>query len=236
MPKQLSASIVIPAYNEEKYLRFTLLALKKQSFTDFEVIVVDNASTDNTAKVAKLFGARVVREDRKGVSYARNAGAEAANGKVLIFIDADTTASTDLVKAYVDAFKEKVVAATGPILPLEKTGKLMEAEYKAVSVFFVKSAIKLGRPSIIGSNFAVLADSFKKAGGFDVKLKTYEDWDLSMRLKKLGKIVYVDDAVAKTSARRIMKWGVLKYAKYHVGNVLRYNITKKPKENYEDIR
>ena len=78
-------SVVIPAYDEEKYLPRSLASLDSQTYPRprFEVIVVDNASTDRTAEIARAHGARVVREERKGVGRARQSGAEAAQGEII---------------------------------------------------------------------------------------------------------------------------------------------------------
>ena len=90
-------SVVIPAYNEEECLGDCLRALRRQTFPaeQFEVIVVDNASSDATAAVARRLGARVVTEPRKGVSRARQAGFEAARGQVIASTDADTRVPPD---------------------------------------------------------------------------------------------------------------------------------------------
>ncbi|MGB9732787.1 MAG: glycosyltransferase [Candidatus Micrarchaeia archaeon] len=232
----MEASVIIPALNEEKYIGYVFEGLKKQSFKDFEVIVADGGSTDRTREIANKYGARVVVERRKGIARGRNAGARVAKGRILVFIDADTKPSRRLIELYVKALNGDVVAATGPILPLEKTSKSMELGYKFVSIFFVKLSIKIGRPTIVGSNFAVRKDAFEKAGGFDNRLMTYEDWDLSKKLKKYGKIKYINEAIVYTSARRIFAWSMHKFFRFHVGNIIRYNLFKKPKEEYEPIR
>jgi GT2 family glycosyltransferase len=129
------------------------------------------------------------------------------------------------------------VAATGPILPLEKNlSKRISIGYRVVSIFFVKLSIALGMPSIVGSNFAVKREVFDKVHGFNSSLRTYEDWDLSIKLKKYGEIAYIDDALVYTSARRVVAWGVWGYFVFHVDNMLRYHFLKKPKGEYPVIR
>lgn len=228
-------SVIVPAKNEEKYIMNVFNGLKKQSFNDFEIIVVDGGSADNTAGIAKKY-AKVIIEKRKGIGMARNVGANVAKGSVLVFIDGDTMPSKKTLDAYRTAIIGNVVAATGPILPLEKTNLRTTLGFKIVSIFFVKLAIKIGKPSIVGSNFAISKKAFDKINGFNEKLITYEDWDLSNRVKKYGKIKFIDDAVVYTSIRRVKKWGIWGFFKFHVGNMIRYNLFKKPKENYEEIR
>lgn len=229
-------SVIIPALNEEAYIRHPLAGLKRQSFKRFETIVVDSMSDDRTAEIARK-RARIITDKRMGISSARNRGAKAAKGEILVFIDADTKPTAGLLKEYCRIFKdEETVAASGPILPLENTNIWVKIGYLIVSNFFVRATIALGMPSLVGSNFAVRKSAFKKVGGFNPKLRTYEDWDLSLRLSRLGKITYDKKAVVHTSARRVLEWGIFGYFRYHTGNMVRYNLFKKPKSNYDPIR
>ena len=229
-------SVVIPTMNEEKYIRYPIEGLKKQSFKDFEVIFVDHGSTDNTRQIARKYG-RVIIEKRPGIGVARNTGARAAKGRIIVFIDADTKPSKDLLRNYYNAFTDEIVAATGPIFPLERATKRMRMGFKLVSVTMPKVASKVGkRINVVGSNFAVDKKAFDGVRGFNERLKTYEDWDLSKRLGRVGKIIFVKEAVVKTSTRRVEAWGMRKYFVYHAGNVVRYNLLKKPKELYAPIR
>ena len=231
-------SVIIPALNEEKYIPITLESLKQQSFNDFEVIVVDGGSTDRTREISRKWGAKVVIEEGKGAGIARNTGAKHAKSNLLIFLDADTKASKNLLSIYYNKFKthHEVVAATGPILPIEKTNRKIRLGYKFVTIVFVKASIMLGRAALVGSNFACRAKAFKKVGGFDPKMITYEDWDLSARLDRIGRIVYIKKARVRTSARRAMAWGVWFYFKYHLVNMLVYHTMRKPRSDYEAIR
>jgi glycosyltransferase involved in cell wall biosynthesis len=82
-----SVSLVIPAYNEEEYLPLCLESIKKQDYTEqYEVIVVDNASTDDTARIALDWGAKVVYESKRSPACARQKGVEAATGEIIAFI------------------------------------------------------------------------------------------------------------------------------------------------------
>ncbi|MDE1850582.1 MAG: glycosyltransferase [Candidatus Micrarchaeota archaeon] len=233
MPK---ISVVIPALNEEKYIRYAFEGLRGQSFRDFEVIVSDAGSKDRTREIARKYGARVVIERKRGISSGRNAGARIAKGKILVFIDADTRATRDVLKIYSKALGNGVVAATGPILPLEKTNLLMQLGYLFVSEIFVKLSIALGMPSIVGSNFAITKKSFDAINGFNENLITYEDWDLSTRVKKLGKIDFLEDAIVYASVRRVKAWGIGHYFTFHVGNMFRYKFFKRSKDSYDPIR
>ena len=232
-------SIIIPTYNEEKYIGRTLESIKNQPYKDIEVIVADSNSSDKTREIARKVypGARIINKRERGVGIACNAAAKTAKGTLLMFIDADTSITKGLLEAYDRAFSDRqVVAATGPIVPLEKTTKSIEIGYEVVSVHLVKLFIRLGKPSTISSNLMVRKSAYLKLGGFSTTMNTYYDWDLSNRLSKVGRIVFVENAVAETSVRRIKKWGMLKYFAFHTGNVIRYNLFHEPKQDYEPIR
>ena len=228
-------SVVIPALNEAKYIRYPRQGLGRQSFKDSEIIVVDGESEDRTAALARGF-AKVIVTKRRGASAARNAGACHSKGKVILFIDADTIPSPKLLESYHDIFLDKsVAAATGPIYPIER-GRILRAAYILVSKHFVKLSIILGMPCIVGSNFAVRASCLRRSGGFNERLITYEDWDFSNRLKRYGKIRYADSASVSTSARRVIAWGILGYFFYYLVNMAMYSIFKKSMSNYRRIR
>lgn len=235
----VSISIIIPTYNEAKYIGKTLDSIKSQNYKDIEVIIADSNSSDGTRDIARKTynGAKIINKKERGVGIACNAAAKMARGELLMFIDADTSITKNLLSSYEKAFEEKeVVAATGPIIPLEKTTRSITLGYKMVSVYIVKLFMSIGKPSTISSNLMVRKSSYLMLGGFSTTMNTYYDWDLSNRLSKIGKIVFVDGAVAKTSVRRIKKWGMLKYFAFHTGNVIKYNLFHEPEQNYEPIR
>ena len=105
-------SFIVPAYNEEKLLGGTLRALKSAAKVlneAYELIVVDDASEDHTAAVARSAGARVVSVSHRQIAATRNSGAREAKGDMFIFVDADTLANQSVVKAAVKALREGAV-------------------------------------------------------------------------------------------------------------------------------
>lgn len=230
-------SVVIPSFNEGKYIKNAMSGLERQSFRDFETIVVDKNSTDDTIKIVKRYrNVKIINEIRKGISIARNRGAQEARGEILVFLDADTRPSEKLLESYNKAFKKKIIMATGPIMPLENTDIFIWLGYIFVSVLMTYAGIVINDPAIIGSNFAVRKKEFLRARGFDEKMDTYEDWDLSKRLARHGKAVYILEAVVYTSVRRVKKWGMWGYIAYHVDNMVRYNKGKKTRDDYNPVR
>jgi glycosyltransferase involved in cell wall biosynthesis len=105
-------SFVIPAHNEEAYLPVTLralLAAAEQLGRSYEVIVVNDASTDNTGPTASQFGARVIDVSHRNIAATRNSGVWAATGDLLFFVDADTQASMGAITAGITALEQGAV-------------------------------------------------------------------------------------------------------------------------------
>ncbi len=229
-------SIIIPTYNEEKNIGRLLQSIEKQSFKAYEIIVVDSDSTDRTVEIAKEHNARVINEKRRGVSIAKNRGAREAKGGILYFIDADTELFNKTLESINAAFDEDTACASGPIYPLEKTGLPIKAWYFFNFVILVKASKHIGKPSFVTPNLSIRADIFRKVNGFDESMKTYEDCDLSIKASNYGKMVYSKGIKIKSSARRIMAWGLGRYIRFTASNSYRYYIKGKPRSDYEPVR
>lgn len=108
-------SIVVPAYNEEKFIGDCLESLSNLSYPKcrYEIIVVDNCSKDNTATIAESMGAIVIRNAIGKVGAVRNQGATVARGEILAFIDADCIAGKNWLKSAIDKLKDPTVGAVG---------------------------------------------------------------------------------------------------------------------------
>lgn len=104
MPK---FSIVIPVYNVENYIGKCLESIKKQTFKDYEIIVVDDGSDDNSMKIVKKYDTKIINSSHVGVSEARNIGAKQAKGEYLIFLDSDDYWDKDLLKELTKSMDNK---------------------------------------------------------------------------------------------------------------------------------
>lgn len=197
-------SVIIPALNEEDYLEKCLVALKNQKGHEkFEIIVIDGGSSDNTVKIAKRHADKTVISKIKSPSTQRNLGAKIARGNILAFIDADTVASEYWMKNIVKAFQDQnIVGVTGPLFPLEKIKRSYLYNF---TNFLEKILIKINYPLFWGASCAFRTDAFWKIKGFDKKLLTSEDHDISLRVRKLGKVAFDDNIVAFTSHRKFLE-------------------------------
>ncbi|MDD2531591.1 MAG: glycosyltransferase [Candidatus ainarchaeum sp.] len=196
------ASIIIPTLNEEKNIVKLLKLLNKQTIprTNYEIILSDSSSNDNTVKLSKKLVDKLVICKRKGAGYGRNFGAKYAKGKYLGFVDGDTIVSNTWVEGLIESLN-KGVGATGPLTNIERDSFW-------INQFFVfwdlqaKVSTFLGKPIISGFNFGIRKKEFRELNGFDESNKLYEDMHLSFRLAQKGKIIFSNKMKVCTSARR----------------------------------
>ncbi len=201
-------SVVIPAYNEEKDIAKTLESLVSQKTTiPFEVIVVDNNSTDKTINVVKKFSKkltlRTFTQKQKGRGIARATGFGKARGDIVFSMDADTVVPTGWIETTLNYFKDPTTVAV--------TGSWKVEDCKGFTKWFLNNCQTFamipylfyrGHYWLTGFNFAILSSVYKKAGGFNAALNAHEDIDLTERVRKFGKIRYAKDAQVITSGRR----------------------------------
>ncbi len=225
-------SVVVPAFNEEKYIADCLQALRAQEPDGHEIIVVDNASTDNTSEVAEQYADKVVYESRKGIAFARQRGFEEAKGDIIASTDADTIVAEDWLRRISRAFDDGVVCVYGPVHLWDGSSLEKILARHAFTAFLATNHI-LGRPHLVGSNFAVKKNAFD-ATGFDLTVKSAEDVTLGLRLRKHGRIKFHPRMRVFTSARRL-RAGRMKFLSHHVANFFSTLALKKTK-SFEDIR
>jgi len=212
----LSVSIVIPALNEELYLGSTIkaaraafLALPPDQGASVEVLVVDNGSDDDTAEVARRNGAQVVFEPVRSVARARNAGARAASGALLVFLDADTFVPSSFGPRLMEW------AVDGTCLggafdteqrPRRPVLRAYLALWRWVGLVF---GMAQGAAQFCGR------DAFEALGGYDERLFMGEDVDFYWRMRRLARrcgkrTVLVREVRVVPSARRFDHWPLWK--------------------------
>jgi glycosyltransferase involved in cell wall biosynthesis len=207
-------SVVIPAFNEEGYLGETLASLgrakellRKEAGVAAEIIVVDNDSSDATADVARGLGATVLEETRRNVATVRNAGAGAAHGDVLVFVDADTAVPDRLLRRVAE-----VMAAPDCL------GGAVDTDYrpaKLASKIYLRAWRLAGKLAGMaqGATQFCRKDVFFALGGYDETLFMGEDVDFYWRLKRRavrrgGRVSFIEDLRVTPSARRFDRWGL----------------------------
>jgi glycosyltransferase involved in cell wall biosynthesis len=220
--EKYKVSVIMPAYNEEEYIGHTLKSLAQQKTKyPFEVVVIDNNSTDKTNAIVQSFkdklNIRVIVEKRQGRGIARWRGFEEATGDFLFSTDADTTFPPNWIDGMMKYFNDKNVVAVTSLCTLDKVTKANRKFFDVVHLFTTESyKVILGDYCLYGFSYAVRKDAYVKAGKIDYKLNALDDIDLGVRLKKYGKIKLAKDIKVITSNRRYkngMVKGLLEYVK-----------------------
>ncbi|MGK0186353.1 MAG: glycosyltransferase involved in cell wall biosynthesis [Verrucomicrobiales bacterium] len=204
----LELSVVLPAYNEEKLLPATLksvfAALEACGLTmTTEVIVVDNNSNDRTAEIARQRGAQVVHEPKNQISRARNAGGNAARGKYLLFLDADTELTAKLLQRAMTNLRNGDCCGGGVLLRMDRE---VSSGMKWAISLWNGIALKLGLAA--GCFIYCLREGFEATGGFSHAVYAGEEIWFSRALKRWGrkrslKFKVISDIIISTSSRKL---------------------------------
>lgn len=222
----MTVSIVIPAFNEERLLPATLAAVDRARTVltsrgwASEVIVCDNNSSDRTAELARMGGARVVFEPVNQIGRARNAGAGAAAGDWLVFIDADSEPSPGLFADMAAAIDSGRVLAGGSTLRTER----LSVWYSVFASLWCAWS-RLAK-HMAGSFIFVETRAFRSIGGFSATLFAAEELELSSKLKAMArsegrKVVILHRHPLLTSARKAHLYGFRETVVFLVKTVLR---------------
>lgn len=204
----MKISVIVPAFNEEKLLGTTLACIREAtSGLEVELIVCDNNSTDRTAEIAREAGARVVFEPVNQISRARNAGAAAASGDWLVFVDADSFPDRALFAELADAI------ASGRCIGGGATVRFDEADRAARSAVAIWNAISRGMRWAAGSFVFCKAEAFRALGGFSAELFASEEIDFSRRLKRIGALTILHRHPLRTSGRKARLYSKTEYLK-----------------------
>lgn len=200
-------SVIIPTYNEEKYLPRLLRALKKQTYSGFEVIVSDAHSADKTRKIAESFDATVV--DGGLPSVGRNRGAAAAQGDFYFFFDADIIIPAAFIEKAVAEIEEKSIGLAGCEAKPLSTKPLDKVLHKFAHVGM--KITKDSNPRVPGYCLLISREVFEKIGGFDETIRVAEDLNLVTRAVEHTPLHILESTYIQVSMRRYAKEGRLPY-------------------------
>ena len=208
-------SVIIPVFNKEKFIEATLKSVLNQIFIDFEILIIDDGSTDNSAKIIKRFDDPRIRyfyKENSGVSSARNDGIEKAQSNYISFIDADDYWYPDFLEEMYKIIQkhpeQKVFSAA---IEIETSKKVIPASYSIIKTndheivnYFTASY----KETVICTSCAVFHKSiFEETGNFDIAIKSGQDTDLWIRIgmnfpivfswKILARYVYDENSLSK---------------------------------------
>lgn len=218
MPSPFAApptcSVVVPVKDDAAELRGLLEALARQTVPPLEIIVVDNASTDDSARIADQAGCRVLSEPRPGIAAAASIGYDAARGDLILRCDADSRPGPTWVAAHRAAHQapardREVVAVTGPArfrlpFPLDL---VTSALY--LGGYIVATGAALGHVPLFGTTMSLRRTWWQEVrGGVSASAEVHDDMDLSFRVRPHETVRYAPSVMVRMSPRAL-RWGRL---------------------------
>lgn len=229
-------SIIVPAYNEEKTIEKTLKSLVDQSYPHFEIIVVNNNSSDHTESIAKRYTKKVYTEKKQGYHHAVRRGVRESKGTIITMCDADTIYKTDWLERGVKIFEndQRVVAVYGPALYVDNS-----LPVKVIGSFLYWFACYFSRfvgvPATSGLNFLIKKSVYEAVGGYDPEIYNMVaiDIELGQRLKKQGILKLSTRSLPLTSARRIRNVPATDYLIQTIGIWFRFLTKRQQSVSYD---
>lgn len=205
-------SVIVPTKNSSQFLKNCLLSIKKQSYKNIEIIVIDNFSNDDTMSIARRY-ADYVEQKGPERSAQRNYGVSKAKGQFVTIIDSDMELSEGVIEECVDAISQADIR--GVIIPEESFGVGFWAQCK-----------KLERSFYVGIDWMEAARFFRKEdyvrlGGYNESLISGEDWDLSNRIRTLGAVTRISSFIYHNEGRINLRKTLSKKS-YYASNINSY--------------
>lgn len=201
-------SIIIPTLNEEKYLPRLLASIKKQNFSDYEIIISDGFSEDATGRIAIDSGCILRQDKKRSPAHQRNVGAGVAKGDTVLFLDADTILPDNFLNNSYQEFKERYLSAAGFYLRFNSPRLV----YRFFEIFY-RSVCFIGQyffPASVGVGIMVSKNKHDQIAGFDESIFIGEDYDYIKRLSQAGRYRMITSVYLYFSVRRLEKEGILK--------------------------
>lgn len=205
-------SIIITTKNEESVIGDLFKSIKLQSYHNYEIILVDNNSTDKTCQIAKKIGARVFTKGPER-SIQRNYGVEKAKGEYILILDADMVLTKDVLKDCVSVINKNL---GGLVIPEKSFGEGFWVKFKIFEREFY-----VGDESVEAARF-FKKDIFEKFKGYDTKITGPEDYDLPLRMKKMGIKIGRIKSYILHNEKNFSPWRSAKKKYYYASRALSY--------------
>lgn len=226
----MNISVVIPAYNEEKTLPACLESLcNQETARAFEVIVVDNNSSDATAEVALSYtdrlAIRVLQQPMQGRGAARKMGWDAATGDIIFSTDADATVPSDWLEEFSTILEDndEIVGVCSSVR-INDCGRVRNIAFNVFHPLFMRSYKLLFKHHLLcGFSFALKKDAYRASEGFDERNNGQEDVDLSKKIAPLGKTYFCKETPVCFSGRRFQQ-GLCKGMYEYVHTYIRVSV------------
>jgi GT2 family glycosyltransferase len=211
----MRVSIIVPVYQNSQELSECIAALKRSALSDTEIIVVDDASTDDSLSVATRMGVRALQLTKNsGPAAARNYGASQAQGDILFFVDADVVVAPTAVTRVVSAFQKHTgVAAVFGSYDAQPRAKGTVSQYRNLLHHFVHQNGNPAASTFWAGCGAIRRSVFEQLDGFDGKRfpqTSIEDIELGYRLRAAGYQILLDKSIQGTHLKRWKFWSLVR--------------------------
>lgn len=198
MPK---VSVIIPTYNREDFVEETIQSVLNQTYKDFEVIVVDDGSTDNTKKKLEKFNSKIklIEQKKSERAIARNNGVKNANGEYIAFLDSDDLWHKDKLEKQVEVLdkNKEYILIYCQCLRINENGLTIKPAKRQLNGYSGYVYEKLLMRNFITSPTPLVKKGYlEKINGFHTKYIPYEDWEFWLRLSLLGKFYFIKEPLA----------------------------------------
>lgn len=195
-------SIIVPTYNSEKFILESVNSAINQTYTNIEIIIIDDGSTDNTETVAQQFpdSIRYIKQTNSGPSAARNHGLRESRGNYIAFLDVDDAWEPAKIEKQVSFFennKNLMILATGYIRCDTNLKPVETVALKPTSEGIIPFKSLLERNKLLTSTIMIKKEGVNTCGFFNEKIQFGEDWDYWVRLAQLGEIGYIETPLCK---------------------------------------
>lgn len=182
-------SVIIPAYNQGHFLGEAIQSVLEQTLSDFEILVIDDGSTDNTSQVAQSYSdkrLKYIYQQNRGLSGARNTGIRNSVGKYISYLDSDDLFLAEKLALLTEELENKpdLAFVAGQAIPIDEKGRQVGKTFDTPPPEDTRNLL-LGNPLHVGS--VLLCRTWQeRVGYFDENLRSYEDWDMWLRLARAG--------------------------------------------------
>lgn len=198
MPK---VSVIIPTYNREEYISDTVQSVLDQSYRDFEIIVIDDGSTDNTAEKLEKYNSKIklIRQKNSERAVSRNNGIKNSSGKYIAFLDSDDKWVPNKLEKQIKILdnKSQFILVYSACLRMNETSNVIKSAKRQLDGYSGNVFEKLLlRNFIVSPTPIIRRDYFEKTAGFQTKYIPYEDWELWLRFSLLGNFYFIEEPLA----------------------------------------
>lgn len=191
-------SVIMPVFNGEKYLHDAIESILNQSFSDFEFIIINDGSTDSSFQIIKCFNddrIKVIDQKNLGLIHSLNNGLNIAKGKWIARMDADDIAYPNRLEEQIKYIDEKIAVIGCQAIIINSNGqKIGETRFDQNSEIIYKKLLRL-QSSIIHPGALINKEKLLIVGGYDQKMKFSEDFDLWIRLSRIGKLININKSL-----------------------------------------